>query len=122
MKNLIILTAALVVFSAGAEAKFNPPDNYITGSEKTALLQISKYDTDNDGRLSVEEFEQKKNAKVTRETRKQIRQARRSGTYQEPNEQFQTIDTNQDGFITYQEMEKYISDQTRRTKGRVEYY
>ena len=122
MKHFLMLTAAMIAFSCNAEAKFNPPDNYVTYSQREALRQIGMYDQDKDGRLSVEEFEQKKNAKVTRETRRQIRRAKKEGSYQPPSEQFKTIDADQDGYITYIEMESYISGQIRKTNGKIEYY
>lgn len=122
MKYFVVMTAALFAFSCNTEAKFNPPDNYVTNSQVEAMRQISMYDQDKDGRLDVEEFDKKKGAKVTRDTRRQIRRAKKEGIYQEPSEQFKTIDTDQDGYVTYQELETYIRNQTRKTKGKIEYY
>lgn len=105
-----------------ADAKYNPPTNYITNSQKTAMYQLNMYDADNDGRLSREEFGAKSNVKETRETRRQIRKAKKEGVYQAPEEQFDTIDANHDDYITLPELEKYISEQTKKTKGKVKYY
>lgn len=122
MKNFVVLTVALFAFLGNAEAKFNPPENYITISQAEAMKQISMYDQDKDGRLDADEFDKKKGAKLTRNMRQQIRRAKKEGIYQEPSEQFKTIDTDQDGYVTYQELETYIRNQTRKTKGKVEYY
>ncbi|MBP5398936.1 MAG: EF-hand domain-containing protein [Alphaproteobacteria bacterium] len=122
MKHLVMLTAALFAFSCEAEARFNPPDNYVGYQQREALRQIGMYDKDNDGRLDEEEFMAKTGAKVTRETRRQIRRAKKDGVYQAPNEQFKVIDADGDGYLTYQEMEKYISEQIRKSNGKIDYY
>lgn len=124
MKKYVYGTAMLLVFltAHNAGAKFNPPSGYITNSQKTAMYQLNMYDSDHDGRLSREEFGEKSNVKETRETRRQIRQARKEGIYQEPNSQFDAIDTNKDDYITLPELEDYITQQTKATKGKVTYY
>ena len=86
------------------------------------MYQLNMYDTDQDGRLSPEEFAGKTQVAETRETRRQIRRAKKEGVYQEPDEQFKTIDVNEDGYITLKELEKYISKQTKDTKGKIKYY
>lgn len=119
-----ILAAAIIglTLCRNASAKYNPPANYITNSQKTAMYQLNMYDSDNDGRLSREEFGAKSQVKETRETKRQIRRAKKEGVYQAPNEQFDTIDTNHDDYITLPELEKYISEQTKKTNGKVKYY
>ena len=86
------------------------------------MRQIGMYDKNNDGRLDEEEFMAKKGARVSRDTRRQIRRAKKEGLYQAPDQQFRSIDTDGDGYITYQEMENYISGQIRKTNGKIEYY
>lgn len=122
MKKFFIYTAVTMLATCNAEAKFNPPANYITNSQKIAMYQMNMYDADHDGRLSPEEFGNKSQVAKTKETERQIRQAKKAGLYQEPAEQFKTIDTNNDGYITLPEMDNYISKQTKATKGRVKYY
>lgn len=125
MAKYAYLTAAVIMGMAicgNVSAKYNPPANYITNSQKTAMYQLNMYDTDQDGRLSREEFGAKSNVKETRETRRQIRKAKKEGVYQDPDDQFATIDTNKDDYITLPELEKYISEQTKKTKGKVKYY
>lgn len=117
-----VLALTAMVYGGNAGAKYNPPANYITNSQKTAMYQLNMYDMDNDGRLSREEFGAKNQVKETRETRRQIRKAKKEGVYQTPDEQFDTIDTNHDDYITLPELEKYISEQTKKTKGKVKYY
>lgn len=122
-KKICIPAVILAMAICGqADAKYNPPANYITNSQKTAMYQLNMYDADNDGRLSREEFGAKSNVKETRETRRQIRKAKKEGVYQAPDQQFDTIDTNHDDYITLPELEKYISEQTKKTKGKVKYY
>lgn len=123
MRSLFVLTTAVTLaFAYNASAKFNPPDNYVTYYQREALRQVGMYDKDKDGRLDEEEFMAKKGAKVTRDTRRQIRRAKKDGMYQAPDAQFKTIDADGDGYITYQEMENYISGQARKTNGKINYY
>lgn len=122
MKKFFLYTAVTMLATCNAEAKFNPPANYITNSQKIAMYQMNMYDADQDGKLSPEEFGNKSQVANTRETKRQIRQAKKAGIYQAPDEQFKTIDTNNDGFITLPELNNYISEQTKATKGRVKYY
>ncbi|MBR1648475.1 MAG: EF-hand domain-containing protein [Alphaproteobacteria bacterium] len=122
MRKFWLIVAVCVLFSGAVAAKYNPPHNYITNSQKTAMYQMNMYDADHDGRLSQEEFENKTSVADTRETRRQIRNAKKAGIYQEPDEQFKSIDSNNDGYITLPEMDKYISEQTQKTKGKVKYY
>ena len=86
------------------------------------MYQINMYDTDQDGRLSPEEFSGKSKASETRETRRQIRRAKKEGIYQKPDDQFKTIDTNEDGYITLKELETYVHKQTKDSKGKIKYY
>lgn len=117
-----VLALTAMAYGGDAGAKYNPPANYITNSQKTAMYQLNMYDADNDGRLSREEFGAKSRVQETRETRRQIRKAKKEGVYQAPDEQFDTIDANHDDYITLPELEKYISEQTKKTKGKVKYY
>ena len=122
MKKTLLLLSGTLLICANASAKYNPPANYISNSQKVAMYQLNMYDTDEDGKLSPEEFANKSQVQETRETRRQIRRAKKEGVYQEPDEQFKTIDTNQDGYITLKELETYIHKQTEDTKGKIKYY
>lgn len=122
IKNILYIAAFGLLTSQSANAKFNPPANYINSSQKNAMYQLNMYDEDQDGRLSREEFGAKTKYKESRETRRQIRKARKEGIYQEPDEQFDTIDKNKDGYITLRELEEYISEQSKKTNGKVRYY
>ena len=122
MKKLFLYATVAMLAVCDAEAKYNPPANYITNSQKIAMYQMNMYDADNDGKLTPEEFKNKSQVANTRETRRQVRRAKKEGIYQEPDEQFKTIDTNSDGYITLPELNKYISEQTTKTKGKVRYY
>ena len=123
MKRLFVLmtlTAFAVTYDAGA--KFNPPDNYVPYQQREALRQIGMYDKDKDGRLDEEEFMAKIGVKTTRNTRRQIRRAKKEGSYQAPSQQFKTIDADGDGYITFPEMENYIGGQIRNSNGKIDYY
>lgn len=122
MKKLWLCGTAAILATCNAQAKFNPPANYITNSQKVAMYQMNMYDADHDGKLSPDEFANKSQVAETRETRRQIRQAQKAGIYQVPDEQFKTIDANEDGYITLPELNNYISEQTKKTKGKVKYY
>ncbi len=122
MKKLWLCGTVAILATCNAEAKFNPPSDYITNSQRAAMYQMNLYDADHDGRLSVEEFNNKTQAPQSRDTRRQIRKAKKSGIYQAPDEQFKTIDTNGDEYITLPELDNYISEQIKKTNGRVRYY
>ena len=122
MKKFLMGVAISAVAICNAEAKFNPPTNYISNSQKIAMYQINALDADHDGRLSAEEFGNKAKMPESRDTRRQIRKAKKAGTYQAPDEQFKTIDTDGDGYITLPELNKYISEQSKTTNGRIRYY
>ena len=123
MKRLLFLTTlAAIALTYDAGARFNPPDNYVPYQQREALRQIGMYDKDNDGRLDEEEFMAKTGAKVSRNTRRQIRRAKKEGSYQAPNQQFKAIDADDDGYITFQELEKYIGGQISNSNGKINYY
>ena len=122
MRKVISLILGSCLFCSVAVAKYNPPADRVTGSQRISMHQMNMYDKDGDGRLSPEEFGAKANVEETREMRRQRRKAKKEGIYQEPKEQFKTIDTNGDGYVSLKEMENYVSAQTKKTKGKVKYY
>ncbi|MBQ8785248.1 MAG: hypothetical protein IJZ59_04305 [Alphaproteobacteria bacterium] len=122
MKKFYVVCSALLIAYSVAEAKPRMADNYVSQYMQTAIYQIAQYDKDDDGRLSPEEFGAKDTRKLTRDDRRQIRKAKKEGIYQNSTDQFATIDENADGFLTVKELEKYIKNQSERTKGKVRYY
>ncbi len=122
MKKFYVVCSALLIAYSVAEAKPRMADNYVSQYMQTAIYQIAQYDKDDDGRLSPEEFGAKDTRKLTRDDRRQIRKAKKEGIYQNSTDQFTTIDENADGFLTVKELEKYIKNQSERTKGKVRYY
>ncbi len=122
MKKFYVVCLALLMAYSVAEAKPRMADNYVSQYMQTAIYQIAQYDKDDDGRLSPEEFGAKDTRKLTRDDRRQIRKAKKEGIYQNSTDQFTTIDENADGFLTVKELEKYIKNQSERTKGKVRYY
>ena len=122
MKKFYVVCLALLMAYSVAEAKPRMADNYVSQYMQTTIYQIAQYDKDDDGRLSPEEFGAKDTRKLTRDDRRQIRKAKKEGIYQNSTDQFTTIDENADGFLTVKELEKYIKNQSERTKGKVRYY
>ena len=122
MKKFCVICSALLIAYSVAEAKPRMADNYVSQYMQNAIYQIAQYDKDDDGRLSPEEFGAKDTRKLTRDDRRQIRKAKKEGIYQNSTDQFATIDENADGFLTVKELEKYIKNQSERTKGKVRYY
>ena len=122
MKKICVICSALLMVCSVVNAKPRMPDNYVSQYMQTAIYQVGQYDKDDDGRLSAEEFGAKDSRKLTRDDRRQIRKAKKEGVYQNSTDQFATIDENADGFLTVKELEKYIKNQSERTKGKVRYY
>ena len=79
-------------------------------SEEIAAYQLREYDKDNDGKLSLEEFENRFD-NLTREDRRNIRRNKKKGIYKTPEEQFKEMDKNGDGLVDEQERAEYIRKQ-----------
>ena len=76
-------------------------------SEEIAAYQMREYDKNDDGQLSLEEYESRFE-NLTREDRRNIRRNKKNGTYKTPEEQFKEMDKNNDGFVDEQERAEYI--------------
>lgn len=116
-----LLTAVMVPLAV--QAKYNPPKDVpqVSYAQKIAIGEMNRLDKDRDGKLSPEEF----GAKVgtyTRTEEKNARRARKKGIYQSPTEQFKAADTDEDGFLTFQELSAYIEEYQKQDKGRARYY
>lgn len=116
-----LFTAVMVPFAV--QAKYNPPKDVpqVSYAQKIAIGEMNRLDKDRDGKLSPEEF----GAKVgtyTRTEEKNARRARKKGIYQSPTEQFKAADTDEDGFLTFQELSAYIEEYQKQDKGRARYY
>lgn len=105
------MKAAVVIFglmlSAGViQAKYKYPEGATTTTERRVNRAIRNYDADQDGGLSLEEFQEKRKLR-TRDDRRMERRARKNGTYLSPEEQFKLMDKDGDGNVTNEEMLEY---------------
>jgi len=119
MKYLAITTLmAYCVLSSPATAKYNPPEGSLMRYQKVAIYEMERLDKDKDGKLSREEFGAKaKNP--SRTERRNIRKAKKDGTYMSPTAQFETMDTNKDGYIT---LDEFLAFTREKFKGNEQYY
>lgn len=110
--NKLLLIGVGLVLSGIAEAKYNFPEgaNVKSRSEEIATYQMKELDADGDGTLSREEFE-KRFETLSREDRRNIRRAKKEGTYMTPEEQFKAMDTNKDGVVSMSERAAFIKQQ-----------
>lgn len=123
MKKLFIFTCLGIIFiTFNTMAKFNPPENYIPRSTRSAMMEFYKLDVDKDGKLSPEEYRGKLNRKRTRPEEKAIRKAKKKGTYKSPDEQFAIMDEKETGFITLEQFVKFYTDMESQERGKGKYY
>ncbi len=105
MKTIVIILGLLVCIGS-AEAKYKYPEGATTTTERRVNRAMRNYDTDQDGGLSLDEFQEKRKLR-TREDRRIERKARKSGSYLSPEEQFKLMDKDGDGTVTNEEMLEY---------------
>lgn len=113
MKSWMVL-AGIVLLSGQALGKYTFPEGMSvkTRSEEIASYQMREYDKNQDGQLSLEEYESRFD-NLTREDRRNIRRNKKKGTYKTPEEQFKEMDKNNDGFVDEQERAEYIANQRK---------
>ena len=123
MKKAIILICFTVLMTTSAAwAKFNPPEGYLNRATKRAMAEFVRLDTDKDGRLSPDEYKGKVGKKLTRDEEKASRRARKKGTYQTAEQQFNTMDKEEKGFITLDQFIKFYNDMENSDGGKGKYY
>jgi hypothetical protein len=123
MKKIILMFAVFTaLFAMNTEAKYNPPPEYVPHWKRKAYNEFIRLDKDQDGKLSIEEFSAKHNKKMTREEQKIIRSAKKKGTYQTPEQQFQTMDTKDQGFITLDQFLPFVEKMEKDDRGKGRYY
>lgn len=103
----LIILSLIVGFSGVAGAKYEAPEGIRTRSDKISTWQRNELDTNGDGKLSLEEFKEKKQD-YSREDRRNVRKAQNEGIYMTPEEQFKAMDVDKDGFVTEDEMATFI--------------
>lgn len=114
----VILAAFASLLPLAAEAKYNPPEGSLLRYQKVAIYEMERLDKDKDGKLSREEFGAKA-AKLSRTDRRNIRKAKKNGSYMSPSEQFEAMDKNNDDYIT---LDEFISFTRDNFKGKEENY
>lgn len=118
MKYFILAAAAASLLSFSACAKYNPPEGSLMRFQKVAVYEMERLDKDGDGKLSKEEF-LAKGKDPSRTERRNIRRAKKEGTYMSPEAQFKAMDKNKDGYIT---LDEFLSFSKENFKGKEEYY
>lgn len=110
MRKLTIQVLVALLFSTGiAGAKYNFPEGgqVRSRSEEISKYQMKEFDEDGDGKLTKEEYEKRFDT-MTREDRRNLRRAKKEGTYLTPEEQFKEMDTDKDGKVSEEERAAFI--------------
>ncbi len=72
-----------------------------------------QYNDTKDDKMTLEQF---KNRAITRQDRRHMRKDQKAGNFKTDDEKFKEMDEDEDGFVTRDEMYKYIS-KTRKNGG-----
>lgn len=121
-KTALILGLLTMLSTSVANAAYNKvPKGAMTYPQRVAMVQMNRLDKDGDLKLSPEEFGGKTEYYGVEEKR-EIRRAQKKGTYVEPSEQFKLIDTNEDDFISLDELIVYVTQQENANRGKGRYY
>lgn len=122
MKKLVLLLSGLWLLAAGAvEARYVMPKDSLPAKEKQAgrkaRYQLRNLDKDGDGKLSLDEF---KNRKLSREDRRIIRRQMKEGNYKSPEEMFKEMDVDGAGYIDAGQMADFYAGKKPEPKVRSE--
>ena len=96
----------LILFAVEVEAKYVYPEGATTTTERKVNRRIRNYDTNHDGELSFEEYQNFRKVR-TRDDRRMDRRAKKKGTYLSPEDVFKKMDADEDGVVTKEEMMEY---------------
>ena len=97
----------LILFSfVEVEAKYSYPEGAVTTTERKVNRRIRNYDANQDGELSLEEYQNFRKVR-TRDDRRMERRAKKKGVYVSPEDAFNKMDVNEDGVVTKDEMLEY---------------
>ncbi|MFV0626949.1 MAG: hypothetical protein ACK5N8_06350 [Alphaproteobacteria bacterium] len=106
-KFLLAVFLVTLLFASPVVAKFNPPkEGYRKVSDKMTDGYFRQYNTSEDGKMTLEQFQARD---INRQDRRSMRKDQKSGIYQTDEEKFKEMDEDGDGFVTKEEMNKYIS-------------
>lgn len=105
-KKLFLLAGLMFIFSVSVEAKYVYPEGATTTSERRVNRRIKKYDTDQDGGLTFDEYQKYREVR-TRDERRMERRAKKKGTYVSPRDAFDAMDSDGDGTVSREEMTEY---------------
>lgn len=106
MKKIFFLIALLMFFDVDVMAKYVYPAGSTTTTERRVNRRIKRYDSNEDEKLTFEEYKKYREPK-TFEERQLERRAKKKGTYISPAEAFKEMDTDGDGEVTREEMLEY---------------
>lgn len=105
MKKIIFILT--IIFSLNVQAKYIQPEGVATLGDKNARYQFNYLDTKKIGKITLEQY---KNKRVTRDVRRQIKKDKDEGKYLSPEQEFNQMDTDQDGFITESDLAKFLNE------------
>ena len=109
MKFWLSLLACVFVFST-VEAKYKYPEGAKTTTERKVDRRMKRYSSDQEEGLSLADYEKYREPRTIDE-RRQERRAKKNGTYISPEEAFNQMDTDGDGYVSRDEMLSYEKKQ-----------
>lgn len=121
MKKIYLFVFAVFLVSSVVEAKYvKQPEGLKTKEDYNAEYVVKSLDKDADGKLSLDEYKQKV---VTRDVRRMNRNDQKMGIYRTPEEEFELMDADGDGFILIGDLSYYLVHKSneRNAKQRLPY-
>lgn len=120
MKKFFLMLAAGAVLSGGVFGQAGAK-SYLSRSFEDKYQRLGERETrsmlrrmgisDDDKEFTLSDL---KNLKLSRREEKEIRAAKKNGTYKTPEEQFKEMDTNRDGKVNGAELQEYYARQAYR--------
>ena len=105
MKFLLLLIV-LIGFVLEGNAKYKYPEGAVTRTERRINRIMRRYDIDQDGFLSLDDYERYRKPRTVEERRLE-RRAIKKGIYISPLDAFLEMDTDGDGEISKEEILEY---------------
>ena len=106
MFKIILIIVFMLLGTIDSSAKYKYPQGATTTTERRVNRIIRKYSSENNGSMTLEDYEKYRQPRTVEERRLE-RQAKRKGTYVAPKDAFLIMDTDGNGSVTKEELLSY---------------